>query len=158
MNFIIVFIFGVLGGLSRYELNVHLPKLGQFPISTLLINLVGCYCFTFLIKNYLTAKNAKARTILALGTGYIGTFTTFSSFMMDSDNLLTTQHYWLLTLYVLLTVGGGLAMAALGMYHGRHAVAFPTVTALEDEAGEVRLKEAELRPENKENEAGENKR
>ncbi|MFC4652585.1 fluoride efflux transporter FluC [Lactococcus nasutitermitis] len=136
MNIIIVFLFGILGGLSRFEISSYLPKIGAFPIATLLINLVGCYLFTFLIKNYLTAKNAKARTILALGTGYIGTFTTFSSFMMDSDNLLTTQHYWLLSLYVLLTVGGGLAMAALGMYHGRLAVAFPTATELEEEVKE----------------------
>lgn len=141
MNFIIVFIFGVLGGLSRYELNVHLPKIGVFPISTLLINLVGCYLFTFLIKNYLTAKNAKARLILALGTGYIGTFTTFSAFMMDSDNLLVAHHYWLLLMYVILTIFGGLGMAALGMYHGRLARTFPSAIELESEMVEEREEE-----------------
>lgn len=138
MNIIIVFIFGILGGLSRFELSEHLPKIGGFPIATLLINLVGCYLFTFLIKNYLKATNAKARTILALGAGYIGTFTTFSSFMMDSDNLLVAHSYGLLALYVVLTVGGGLAMAALGMYHGRLAAAYPSAKVLEEEANEER--------------------
>lgn len=121
MNIIIVFIFGILGGLSRYEINTYLPKVGTFPLSTLLINLIGCYLFTFLIKNFLATKNIHQRWILGLGTGFIGAFTTFSSFMMDTDNLLISAHYGQLFLYVFLTVFGGLLMALLGMYHGRLA-------------------------------------
>ncbi|QDK71211.1 fluoride efflux transporter FluC [Lactococcus protaetiae] len=141
MNIIIVFIFGILGGLSRYEINTYLPKVGTFPLATLLINLVGCYLFTFLIKNYLGAKNVHERWVLGLGTGFIGAFTTFSSFMMDSDNLLVAGHYGQLIFYVLLTIFGGLLMAMLGMYHGRLAVTYPTATELEDEAEEEREEE-----------------
>ena len=120
MNLLIVFIFGLLGGLSRYEINTYLPKLGTFPIATLLINLVGCYLFTFLIKNFLAAKNVHERLILGLGTGFIGSFTTFSSFMLDADNLLIGGLYGQLVIYVLVSIAGGLGMALLGMRHGRH--------------------------------------
>lgn len=119
MNIIIVFIFGVVGGISRYELNTYLPKLGTFPIATLLINLVGCYLFTFFIKNFLAAKNVHEKLILGIGTGFLGAFTTFSSFMMDSDNLMVAGHYGQLAIYALLTIFGGLLMATLGMRHGK---------------------------------------
>ncbi len=122
MNILIVFIFGILGGWSRYEINTYLPKVGNFPLATLLINLVGCYLFTFLIKNYLMQKNIHEKLILGLGTGFIGAFTTFSSFMLDSDNLLVAGHYGQLTLYVILSIFGGLGAAILGMYHGNRLV------------------------------------
>ena len=119
MNVIIVFIFGFLGGLTRYEINKYLPTFGTFPLATLLINLAGCYLFTFLVKNYLVARNTNQKLILGIGTGFIGAFTTFSSFMMDADNLLIERQYVQLTIYVLVSVIGGLLMAILGMYHGR---------------------------------------
>ena len=120
MNLLIVFVFGILGGLSRFEINTYLPKIGTFPLATLLINLLGCYLFTFFIKNFLAAKNVHQRLITGLGTGFIGAFTTFSSFMLDSDNLLNSGLYGQLALYVLVSIFGGLLMALLGMHHGRH--------------------------------------
>ncbi|MDR0200411.1 MAG: CrcB family protein [Streptococcaceae bacterium] len=122
MNVVLIFLFGILGGLARFEIATYLPKTGVFPLATLLINLVGCYLFTFFIKNYLAAHNVHERLILAMGTGFIGAFTTFSSFMLDTDNLLVAHSYGLLALYVVLSIVGGLAMALLGMVHGRRHV------------------------------------
>ncbi len=119
MNIIIVFLFGFLGGLSRYEVNLHLPQTGHFPLATLLINLLGCYLFTFLVKNYLQTKKVHQKLILGIGTGFIGAFTTFSTFIMDSEHLLLLGDFGLLTLYVFLSIVGGLLMAFLGMRHGR---------------------------------------
>ncbi|WP_373279851.1 fluoride efflux transporter FluC [Lactococcus fujiensis] len=62
MNIIIVFLFGFLGGLSRYEVNLHLPQTGHFPLATLLINLLGCYLFTFLVKKLFTNKKSSSKT------------------------------------------------------------------------------------------------
>ncbi|MDR0300650.1 MAG: CrcB family protein [Streptococcaceae bacterium] len=123
MNAFIVFIFGFFGGLSRYEINTYLPKMGDFPLATLVINLIGCYFFTFLVKSYLIEKNVHARLILGIGTGFIGSFTTFSSFILDADRLLMTQHYVELLGYVGFSIVGGLFMAMLGMRHGRRLVA-----------------------------------
>ena len=134
MNIIIVFIFGILGGISRYEINTYLPKFGTFPLATLVINLIGCYLFTFLIKNYLANQNVHKRLILGIGTGFIGAFTTFSSFMLDSDNLLIAHNYAGLTIYALVSIFGGLLMAMLGMYHGRLTVKYPQEKVLEAEA------------------------
>ena len=123
MNIIVVFLFGILGGWARFTLNSYLPKVGDFPLATLLINLLGCYLFTFFIKNYLAAKNVHERLILGLGTGFIGAFTTFSSFMLDADNLLVAHDYLGILLYLLFSIVGGLLMAMLGMWHGRKVCA-----------------------------------
>lgn len=122
MDTLIVFIFGFLGGVSRYEINKYLPTFGNFPLATLIINLIGCYLFAFLIKNYLAAKKANQKLILGIGTGFIGAFTTFSSFLLDSDNLLIAHDYRSLIIYVAVTIGGGLLMIILGMHHGRKLV------------------------------------
>lgn len=122
MNIIIVFVFGFFGGISRYQLNQYLPKIADFPLATLLINLVGCYLFTFLIKNVLGAKNVHQKLILGIGTGFIGAFTTFSSFMLDSEILYLNAQYLALALYVFISIFGGLGMAMLGMAHGRKLV------------------------------------
>jgi len=119
MNILIVFIFGFLGGLARFEINEYLPKVGDFPLATLIVNLLGCYLFTFLVKNYMVARHSNSKLILGIGTGFIGAFTTFSSFMLDADNLLIAHDYLGLMTYVLLSVVGGLIFAGLGMAHGR---------------------------------------
>lgn len=119
MNIIIVFFFGILGGVSRYEIGQYLPSIWHFPLATLIINLTGCYMFTFLVKNYLRVRNVHEKIILAIGTGYIGAFTTFSSFIMDCEHLLLVRDYPIFILYTLLSMGGGLTMSILGMKHGR---------------------------------------
>ncbi|HET4164748.1 TPA: fluoride efflux transporter CrcB, partial [Streptococcus pneumoniae] len=49
--------------------------------------------------------------ILALGTGFCGGLTTFSSLMLDTVKLLDTGRYLSLILYLLLSIGGGLLLA-----------------------------------------------
>lgn len=122
MNIIIVFIFGILGGLARMEINDIVPKIGGFPIGTLLINFVGCFLFAFLIKHYFVVKNVHERIILAAGTGFIGTFTTFSSALIDTIELMNAGHYGLMILYILLEVVGGFLMIVIGIAFGRKVV------------------------------------
>ena len=122
MNIIIVFISGIFGGLARMEVNDVVPKIGGFPIGTLLINLVGCFFFAFLIKHYFVVKNVHEKVILAVGTGFIGTFTTFSSALIDTVELMNAGHYGLMVLYILLEIGGGFLMIVAGITVGRKFV------------------------------------
>lgn len=119
MNFLIVFVAGIFGGLARFGLGQLIPKIGVFPLATLFINLLGCFLLAFLVKRYLSAKGYGERWILAAGTGFIGAFTTFSAAMLEGVELLQAGHPWLFVFYALLTILGGLFAVILGMEMGR---------------------------------------
>ncbi|MBI2095858.1 MAG: fluoride efflux transporter CrcB [Candidatus Omnitrophica bacterium] len=78
------------GGFARYFLAgaVHRTLGAEFPYGTLAVNLLGCFLIGFL--------NAVSEERLLLGpggrlllmTGFCGAFTTFSTFMLETGNLL----------------------------------------------------------------------
>jgi fluoride exporter len=89
-------IAGALGTLSRYALGGlvqnHTP-LG-FPWGTLVINVTGCLIFGFILP--LTERgllSSEMRIIITIG--FLGAFTTFSSFVFETGQLLRDSE-WLL--------------------------------------------------------------
>ena len=56
-------------------------------------------------------KGSSKGVILALGTGFCGGLTTFSSLMLDGVKLLDTGSYLSLVIYLVLSIGGGLLLA-----------------------------------------------
>ena len=65
----------------------------------------------YLVKGYLVYKGTSKGLILALGTGFCGGLTTFSSLMLDAVKLLDTGSYPSLVIYLVLSIGGGLLLA-----------------------------------------------
>ena len=106
-----IFLAGMLGGLVRYQLSRWLPASPDFPWGTLLVNYLGIVCLVYLVKGYLVHKGTSKGLILALGTGFCGGLTTFSSFMLDAVKLLYTGRYLSLVIYLVLSIGGGLLLA-----------------------------------------------
>ena len=68
-------------------------------------------CLVYLVKGYLVYKGTSKGLVLALGTGFCGGLTTFSSLMLDAVKLLDTERYLSLIIYLLLSIGGGLLLA-----------------------------------------------
>ena len=106
-----IFLAAMLGGLVRYFLSSQLPASPDFPWGTLLVNYLGIFCLVYLVKGYLAHKGSSKGLVLALGTGFCGGLTTFSSLMLDAVKLLDTGRYLSLVLYLLLSIGGGLLFA-----------------------------------------------
>ncbi len=79
---------GAIGSVARYSVSMLMPM--TFPVSTVVVNIVGCF-----ILGYLTSLFAKNRIsplfILCLGTGFCGGFTTFSTFASETVSLLQTS-------------------------------------------------------------------
>ena len=106
-----IFLAGMLGGIVRFQISSWLPSSPDFPWGTLVVNYLGIFCLVYLVKGYLAYKGSSKGLILALGTGFCGGLTTFSSLMLDAIKLLDTGRYLSLVLYLLLSIGGGLLLA-----------------------------------------------
>ena len=106
-----IFLAAMLGGLVRYFLSSQLPASPDFPWGTLLVNYLGIFCLVYLVKGYLAHKGSSKGLVLALGTGFCGGLTTFSSLLLDAVKLLDTGRYLSLGIYLLMSIGGGLLLA-----------------------------------------------
>ena len=101
----------MLGGLVRFQITKYLPASPDFPWGTLLVNYLGIFCLVYLVKGYLVFKGSSKGVILALGTGFCGGLTTFSSLILDAVKMLDTGRYLSLLVYLILSVGGGVLLA-----------------------------------------------
>ena len=106
-----IFLAAMRGGLVRDLISTWLPASPGFPWGTLFANYLGIFCLVYLVKGYLVYKGSSKGLVLALGTGLCGGLTTFSSLLLDAVKLLDTGRYFSLSMYLLLSVGGGLLLA-----------------------------------------------
>ncbi len=108
---LLVFVGGFCGTLARYLLSAPLLALARainpggvsIPVDILVINLAGAFALGLLYGGLKTSQGISADLRLALGTGFLGAFTTFSTYMAGSAHLLTSGA----TLAGLLYLGGG---------------------------------------------------
>ena len=119
LDYLVIAFFAFIGGTARYWLGVWIPAVSGFPLGTLLVNLLGCFIFSWLVKHILSDIDVSARLVLGVGVGFCGALTTFSSFALDTMNLVQSDHIGLAFIYLLLSFFGGLAMTVLGemIYH-----------------------------------------
>lgn len=106
-----IFLAGMLGGIMRFQISRWLPSSPDFPWGTLVVNYLGIFCLVYLVKGYLVSKGSSKGVVLALGTGFCGGLTTFSSLILDAVKMLDTGRYISLLVYLVLSVGGGLLLA-----------------------------------------------
>jgi CrcB protein len=111
---------GALGALTRYLLYQSMAHWEtSFPYPTLLINYLGCLVLGFFFTwtlDYLTLHPA-IRT--GVGTGFVGAFTTFSTFSVENIRLLEQGQLLLSLLYLLASLLGGVLLAGVGIRGAR---------------------------------------
>ena len=116
MTILCVFLGGGLGSLVRYGTSIWLRgSSGQFPLSTLLVNLLGCFLLGYLVTSPMFGERLSVPMRVGLTTGFLGGFTTFSTFGLDSVRLLQNGALLWMFSYTAMSVFGGFAAAYLGM-------------------------------------------
>ena len=110
-NSIAVVLSAMAGGGLRYQVSLLLVFADSFPLATLLVNYLGTFLLVYIIKGYLSSKVNSQPLLLALSTGFCGGLTTFSGLLLDSIKLADSGRYMELLIYLVLSVGGGLAIA-----------------------------------------------
>ena len=106
MHWIAVAIGGALGAMGRYAVSSWVFQINhKFPFATLAINVLGSFVmgilFVLIVER--TLLSMEMRSLLMIG--FLGAFTTFSTFSLDALGLWQNGHLFLALLYVLATVG-----------------------------------------------------
>lgn len=107
---------GGVGAGLRYELALHLapPTPPDFPWVTFAINVTGCFLLGA-VMTLLATTWARTRYVQPfLATGAIGGFTTWSHFITESDQLISAHETPKAVVYMIVSLGLGIAAAALG--------------------------------------------
>lgn len=114
MNVVSVGIVGFFGAILRYIIGEWIHTENGFPLGTLIINLAGCFFLAWFFT--ITAKrwNINPKLRLGIGTGFVGAFTTFSTFSIETLNLIVHHQMIFAFTYVLLSIIGGIGLAFAG--------------------------------------------
>jgi CrcB protein len=115
---------GVLGGcgaLARFGLTLLVADRihPHFPAGTLLVNLSGAFLLGLLVG---AGTDGDAR--LLLGAGLLGSYTTFSTWMVETQRIGEAGKRRIAVANVVLSVALGLVAAATGRYLGVHLFLF----------------------------------
>ena len=117
MKVVLVAFAGAAGAVSRYGVGVAVG-VRSFPWATLGINLVG----SFLLGVVLVVgaeRNWPDTTTIPLAVGFLGAFTTFSTFSYETYTLVRTDRVAVAAVYVVVSVVGGAVAAAAGYVTAR---------------------------------------
>lgn len=118
MNLLLVMAGGAAGAVARYAAGLLVAKMYKaqtFPIATLCINLAGSAGLGLVLAWQFTRGGDTLSEMLGLllGVGFLGAFTTFSAFSVETLALLQQRRRGAALLYVGCSIAGSAAAFAL---------------------------------------------
>jgi len=114
LNLILVIIGGFFGAICRFSIGEWIIKNNGFPLSTFIINMIGCFILGWFLTYANKTKKVKPAFTLMIGTGFIGSFTTFSTFSVETLHLLQKGLILTAILYVFASTVIGIGLAYAG--------------------------------------------
>ncbi len=109
-------IAGAAGALCRYGMASLVQRLAgaSFPIGTFVVNVVGCLAFGLLAGLFEGRLHVSPETRFALLTGFLGAYTTFSTYAFESTALLRDGQW----LAASLNIGGQVVLGIVAVTIG----------------------------------------
>ena len=106
MHWFAVAIGGALGSIARYALSTYIFDISshKFPYATLIVNVLGTFVMgiLFVVIVERSAMPSEMRSLLMIG--FVGAFTTFSTFSLDALGLWQNGHIFMSLVYMLATI------------------------------------------------------
>lgn len=113
LEFVLLGVGALAGAFLRYKLVSSTIVIGTFPVNILIINVIGSFILgVFSILSIFWNLDTKYSLLFAIG--FCGSFTTMSSFALESVNLLDNKQFALFGLNILGNVGLSLGAIILG--------------------------------------------
>lgn len=107
---------GFFGSIVRYIASKYINNLtGNFPLGTLFVNVTGSFILGFIIYSVATGKNVSPEFRDFSTIGFIGAYTTMSTFAYESFRLAELSEFMFFVLNVVLNVG----LCLLAVYFGK---------------------------------------
>ena len=108
-----VLCIGGLGAVARFMVDraVSRRTRGSFPLGTLVVNISGAVLLGFLSGLVLSHEVA-----MLAGTAFLGAYTTFSTWMLETQRLTEERQIWPAAANIVVSVVLGLAAAAAGQW------------------------------------------
>ncbi len=117
MRIFLLIVFGSIGTLARYGLQglVQYNVETTFPSGTLAVNLIGCFLLGGIGEYGLDHLAFPPDWRIAITVGFIGAFTTFSTFTWETVRLFEDGDWLRACVYVTVSVLGGMLLLRGGM-------------------------------------------
>jgi CrcB protein len=108
-------LLGALGAHARFSVAsaITARRPSQFPLGTFVVNVTGGF-----VLGLLVGLSVAGDALLLLGTGFLGSFTTFSTWMVEAERLGEDAGFRLLWLYLQGSMLAGLATTGAGWILG----------------------------------------
>ena len=121
MTILGVAVAGALGALARYGLGGYIANRypSVFPWETLVINVTGSFVLGLLFVIFTERLMPHAALRTALMVGFVGAYTTFSTFSLETFRLIEDGAIGLALINIGASVGAGLLAVYLGVVIGR---------------------------------------
>lgn len=114
INYISIAIFAFFGGMARAGLNANFSYYGTFWG-----NVIGCFLLAFFTYFFIETKEIRQWLVVGLGTGFVGAFTTFSTFNLDVLKNMQANLQIEAVIYYFSSIISGFVFAMLGMKIGK---------------------------------------
>ena len=126
MTFVYLAIFAIIGAFARYGQSIVVQNvMGRaFPFGTLSINVLGSFLMGFLFFATLERINISPELRTGILTGGLGAYTTFSTFSLETLNLIENGEMVKAGVYVGGSVVLSIAAAIFGAYLSRNPGVF----------------------------------
>jgi CrcB protein len=113
IEFVLLAVGALAGAFLRYKIASSPILFGVLPLNVLIINVVGSFILgIFSILS--VSLNLETKYSILLAVGFCGSFTTMSSFALESINLLDNKQFALFALNLFANVGLSLGAIVLG--------------------------------------------
>lgn len=108
---------GAFGAVARYGLNALFAKsFSPFPFATFFINVTGSILVGFLLTLFSEKLDVNENLRLAIIVGFLGAYTTFSTFEFETFALVREKQLATATLYVSISFALGLIGVLAGVW------------------------------------------